>query len=77
VQEQIEAAKGRDIYDFASGSDESSDEEDEVSARSCSSERQLSRIVSILTLRQGEFFTEGPEALLQARRKIARYSLLR
>ena len=34
MQEQIEAAKGRDIYDFASGSDESSDDEDEVSALS-------------------------------------------
>ena len=33
VQEQIEAAKGRDIHDFASGSDETSDEEDEVRVR--------------------------------------------
>jgi len=43
VQEQIEAAKGRDIYDFASGSDESSDQEDEVSWPDCPELLQLLR----------------------------------
>lgn len=74
MQEQIEAAKGRDVYDYATGSDTSSDEDDEVGDLVVLSWLSGERCSSWHTL-QGEFFTEGPETLLQARRKIARYSL--
>jgi len=67
VQEQIENAKGdRAMPDFMD--EDSSDEDDEEVSRA-----NIGR--GDWHSRQGEFYTEGPNELLEARRKIARYSL--
>jgi U4/U6 small nuclear ribonucleoprotein PRP4 len=66
VQEQIENAKGdRAIPDFMD--EDSSDEDDEEVSSSTQMRSWLKQ--------QGEFYTEGTNELLEARRKIARYSL--
>lgn len=66
VQEQIQTARGGAIMDDDSSSDES---EEEVCDRwfrgGCRADGQ------------GEFYTEGSDDLLLARKKLARYSLTR
>lgn len=72
VQEQIEQARGRDFMEVDE-SDDSSDEEDEVSG-SCPYANECSAVCTDTTV-QGEFYTEGTDDLLAARRKLAGYSL--
>lgn len=73
MQEQIEQAKGEGGM-IVDESEESSDEEEEVSCETFdpSTTRALPTHFPIT---QGEFYTEGSDDLLEARRKIARYSL--
>lgn len=75
MQEQIEQAKGEGGM-IVDESEESSDEEEEVSCETFdpSTARALPTHFPIT---QGEFYTEGSDDLLEARRKIARYSLSR
>jgi U4/U6 small nuclear ribonucleoprotein PRP4 len=74
VQEQIEEARGGDLGDFGSES-ESEEEEEEVSGQS--GNWRTIRVTNRSRDPQGEFYTEGSDALLEARRRLARYSLSR